>query len=629
MPNLVGVWAPEFSEEAIRKILLAQVHRVRVPRVEYAEYLQISPGFAVAMLDHGIFENGVQPVTTSDERLSLMFDGELSNADELRRRFQRSLPSFAGATPELCLHLIARHGEEVVNFFNGLFCLVLYDHQLKKMTLISDRFGYRPLFYVRRQKAVFFGSELKALTVADTDRRELDDVGLLEFFSYGSYILDRTWIQGYVRLSPATILTVDKQGVKSHQYWVYKYDETAPTLDQPTYFTVFHTLLDRAVERCMRGTRPIGLFLSGGYDSRAVAASIRDYHLPLPAFTFGRPEARDVRFAAMLAQRLGLDHHPLTDEGPYLYQNCRKIIWRTEGLLSFADCTSIRYHPVLKEKMDIILLGFLGEFSGSHTWPQLLMARSRQRVISVLFERWVGKRLLTLRRILNPLFLKQSFEAVQSRFWESFNAVPNDHPLNLADSWSFRYRQPFTSWQSPSVDRFLFEARAPLMDFELVKFLLTIPPYARLEQRVYKKMIAYGFPAIRDVPCTNSGLAINPKFASEYAAMAARYLGRKVIAPLVKSVNPQPALGREFRDLGQDFREEPELMSCLLQPLLAGEYLPTRIFNHAGIKELVTEHYEHKGNHEGTLSMLISWGLAAKYFLHDDLSEAPTDMFAS
>lgn len=629
MPNLVGIWAPEFSEETIRKTLLAQVRLVRVPWVEYTEYLQVRPGFAVAMLDHGILENGIQPVTTADERFSLMLDGELANADELRRRFRASLPSVVGSTPELCLHLIARHGEEVVNFFNGLFCLVLYDHQFKKMTLISDRFGFRPLFYVRRQGAVFFGSELKALTVADTGRREIDDVGLLEFFTYGSYILDRTWIEGYVRLPPATILTVDEQGVKSRQYWAYKYDEAAPTLDQPTYFTVFRTLLDRAVERCMQGTRPIGLFLSGGYDSRAVAASIRDYHLPLPAFTFGRPESRDVCFAAMLSQRLGLDHYPLTDEGPYLYQNCRKIIWRTEGLLSFANCTSIRYHSFLKEKMDIILLGFLAEFGGSHTWPQLLMAKSRQQVIAMLFERLTGVRRQTLHRIFTPSFLTQTLEAVQTRFQESFNAVQNDHPLNVADCWNLLHLQPRNTYQSPSVDRFLFEARAPLMDFELVQFLLTIPPYARLEQRVYKKMIAYGFPAIRDVPCTNSGFAINPKFASEYVAMAARYLGRKVTAPLVRSVSHRPALGREFRDLGQDFRDEPELMSGLLQPLLAGEYFPTRIFNHTGIKDLMAEHYEHKENHEGTLSLLISWGLASRYFLHDDFSEVPTDMYAA
>ena len=103
--------------------------------------------------------------------------------------------------------------------------------------------------------------------------------------------------------------------------------------------------------------------------------------------------------------------------------------------------------------------------------------------------------------------------------------------MNLADSWNFINLQPRGTFHSPSVDRHLFEARAPHLDVDLVNFLLTIPPLSRLEQRVYKKMIAYKYPAIRDVPCTNSGRPINPAFASEYPAMALRYLARKATAP--------------------------------------------------------------------------------------------------
>lgn len=627
MPNLVGMWAPEMSKESIFKTLCKQLHRVRIPNIAYDEYVDAHPGFGMALQDHGILENGAQPAKTEDGRVSLLLDGELYNGDELKRRFRKELPQCDISLPELCLRLITNYGENIVELFNGLFCLVLYDRGARRVTLISDRFGFRPLFYVRRQQAVIFGSELKAVCAVDPGSRRVDEIGTLELFCYGSHFMDRTWIDGYLRLPPATIMTVDEAGVRTHVYWRYKYDEGAPKLDQTTYFTVYSTLLDRAVERCMKGSHRIGLFLSGGYDSRSVAASIRKHYLPLPAFTFGHPGSRDVRYAAMLAERIGLKHHALTEKSPYLYQNCRAVVWRTEGMCSFANCTSIRYHPFLKEHVDIILLGFLGEFGGSHVWPQLLAARSRQAAIKAIFGRMAVGRLTTVRRIFNSSFLERAFDALRSRFQQSFESIDNDHPLNIADCWNLVHLQPRSTYQSPSVDRHLFEARAPHMDYDLVSFLLTIPPYSRLEQRIYKKMIAYSFPVIRDVPCANSGLPIDPKFVREYATMATRYLGKKVTEPFKRLFDLRQPLGREFRDMGKDFRAEPEVAKCILRPLIEGEVLVSTIFDHSGIEAIITDHYNGKGNHEAMLSLLVSWGLAAKYFLHDNLSDAPEDMF--
>jgi hypothetical protein len=165
------------------------------------------------------------------------------------------------------------------------------------------------------------------------------------------------------------------------------------------------------------------------------------------------------------------------------------------------------------------------------------------------------------------------------------------------------------------------------MDTELVDFLLTIPPYSRLEQRVYKKMIAYRFPEIRDIPCTNSGLPINPHFAREYAGMIARYASRKAVEPLRQVLRAGTSLGREFRDLNDDFRAEPKLVEQILRPLLKEGIYPENIFRQSAIEDVVEDHYQRNGKHENILSLLISWGLAAKYLLHDHLSDVPPEMY--
>jgi asparagine synthetase B (glutamine-hydrolysing) len=126
----------------------------------------------------------------------------------------------------------------------------------------------------------------------------------------------------------------------------------------------------------MKGSSRIGIFLSGGYDSRAVAASIRKHHLPIPAFTFGYEESRDVRFAGMLAAKLGLAHKALPSREAYLHRWCRPIVWRTEGLLPFSSTTSPRFHPQLKSQIDIFLTGFLGRVR----WLAYLAAASHGKV---------------------------------------------------------------------------------------------------------------------------------------------------------------------------------------------------------------------------------------------------------
>jgi asparagine synthase (glutamine-hydrolysing) len=626
MPNLVGIFRPDWSQEQIQAGLASQLERVRTPARQYAEYTYVSAGFGMALQDHGVLENGRQPAVAAGGRLHLLLDGEIYNQDELARRYRDEL-ALAGdiSAPELCLRLIERYGAQIAHEFNGLFAIAIWDEQARRLRLITDHFGFRPVFHAKRANEFLFATELKAIRAAERQHAQVDEAATFELFCYGSQVFGQTWIRDYVRLTPATVLTVDASVTLVQQYWTYCYEESAPVLDQETYTTVFATLLDRAVERCMKGSKRIGIFLSGGYDSRSVAASIRGHHLPIPAFTFGYPESRDVRFARQLCERLGLEHRPVTRREPYLYRYCRSIVWRTEGLLPFSETSSIRFHSELVRAMDIFLTGLLAEFSGSHTWPRLLLARNRREAMRAITDRFFTSRLPFLRRIFSPRFYERAKEAAASRLRTSFDAVKGDHPLNIADSWNLMHVQPMRSYQAPSIDRHVMEMRAPHMDFELVSFLLTIPPYARLEQRVYKKMIAYRFPRIRDVPCTNSGVPVDPNFVSEYVKMVARYTGRKLATPIRRLMAPSQDLGRESDDINAEFRQEPQLVDRVLLPAMQAGFLPSEIFDHAGIAALIKEQYDGHADHAAALSSLVTYALAYQFFIADDFREVPEE----
>jgi asparagine synthetase B (glutamine-hydrolysing) len=297
-------------------------------------------------------------------------------------------------------------------------------------------------------------------------------------------------------------------------------------------------------------------------------------------------------------------------------------------MLPFSRTTSMQFHPRLKEQMDVVLTGFLGEFSGSHTWPALLALPRGRRLQETILERMLGSRPRLARGVLRPHVFERGMEALRERYFASYARVENEHPFDVADAWNMLHVQPQLTYQSPAVDRHLFEVRAPHMDADLVDFLLTIPPKVRFEQRIYKQMIAYAFPKVRDVPCTNSGRPIDPHFRREFAKVAARFVGRKLRSAALAAIGRREALGRNIRDLGDDFRTEPQLMRDVLLPLVEQDHLPASLFDPTQVRALGEAHYAARISAEDTLAQLISLGLAFRMIGRGDTSGVPESLMS-
>jgi len=618
MPHLAGVFDPAVTPNVLER----QLSRIRCASVPCTEWRLVDDGIAAALVDTGVFANGAQPARNAVARSSLMLDGEIFNLHELAAQHGVAFERVAGAA-EICLALLEKRGHALLGELAGFFNILWYEAGARRLRIISDRFGFRPLFYCRRSQRFAFGTELKAVKAAIDGVVALDRVGIMQLLCLGSHIGTRTWLEEHRRIAPATVLTVDASGVHEEQYWKFRYDEAAPALDQPTYVTNFAKLLDRSVERQVSGSGRAAVFLSGGYDSRALAAAIRPHHLPMPAFTFGRPDSRDARIAPLLAARLGLEHHLLSNTDDYLHAHCRAIAWRIEGTLPLHRTTSIQHHELLARHAQVFLLGFLAELSGSHTWPALMLAPSRTAAINTLFDRMTGARRALARRVLRPEVFDAGFDAMRSEFALMFEGIDNDAPMNIADVWRTRFLYPRSTYQAAAIDRYRFEARAPHIDNDLVDFQLRIPPWARLEQRVYKKVIAYSYPAIRDIPCTNSMRPIDPLFARAYAQMAVDVAGRKFTGLLHRLAGRGHGMGREITDYAADFRRQRRLWSDILEPLLARAVFDPALFDVDGIRRIAAEHFDGAARHEEMLGTLIGWGLAAKYLLLEDFADLP------
>ncbi len=259
----------------------------------------------LAILD--LSPSGHQPMHGPDGEV-LVFNGEIYNHRELRPALEAAGVVFEGnSDTETLLHLLIREGAAALDRLVGMFAFAFWDPRARQLMLARDRLGKKPLYWVETREGVVFASEVRTLLATGAAARELDRDGLARWLSRGSAQDPTTLVRGVRSLQPGHIMTIDASGRRERRYWSMEIAEPPPDWrDQ------LESLLDTAVRQRLLSDRPIGVFLSGGVDSSAIAA-VAARHAPdaLESFTLTFDEVawNEGDGARAMAARLGLRHH--------------------------------------------------------------------------------------------------------------------------------------------------------------------------------------------------------------------------------------------------------------------------------------------------------------------------------
>jgi asparagine synthase (glutamine-hydrolysing) len=217
-------------------------------------------------------EGGAQPmqVRTPDGDVALVYSGEAYNFVELREELRRAGERFeTSSDTEVVLRGYLRWGESVAERLNGMFAFAIWDGRKRKLVLIRDRLGIKPLYIFRTSDGVLFGSEPKAILANPLAPRVVDPEGLRELFTFVKTPGHAVWA-GMREVRPGTIVTVDADGLRDRTYWRL---ETKPHTDRRDA-TVAHVreLLDDIVRRQLVADVPRCVLLSGGLDSSVITS---------------------------------------------------------------------------------------------------------------------------------------------------------------------------------------------------------------------------------------------------------------------------------------------------------------------------------------------------------------------
>ncbi|MDX6711939.1 MAG: hypothetical protein QOH96_2955, partial [Blastocatellia bacterium] len=217
-------------------------------------------------------EGGFQPLYNEDRTLALVANGEIYNFIELREQLEAKGHEFqTGSDCETILHLYEEHGLDFVDHLRGMFAFALWDSRRRRLVIARDRMGEKPLYLFEHNQRIVFSSELKSLLAFSTVPFELDPESVNLYFHYQYVPEPRTMLKGVRKLDAAHMLVVDvdQWRTKDICYWRM---EDAPPIETADPARRIREELEVISKIVVRSDVPVGVALSGGMDSSAIAA---------------------------------------------------------------------------------------------------------------------------------------------------------------------------------------------------------------------------------------------------------------------------------------------------------------------------------------------------------------------
>ena len=274
----------------------------------------INNGIGIGMCRLAIVEiaAGKQPATDASEQIHIVWNGEIYNYRELRAELEtRGIHCRDSSESEVVINLYLEFGLDFINKLNGMFAIGIYDARDNSLHLIRDRMGKKPLWISQlNDGTLFFASEVRALMLARPDRTLRTEM-IAEVMQYGYINAPNSAFNEIHQVPPASVMSWRGGKTTSSTYWAADF-ETKITISYEEALKTTKELIEAAVSRRLISERPLGSFLSGGYDSTVVTAymaKLMQEKVQTYSIGFHSGQYNEAHHAKQIANYLGTNHH--------------------------------------------------------------------------------------------------------------------------------------------------------------------------------------------------------------------------------------------------------------------------------------------------------------------------------
>jgi asparagine synthase (glutamine-hydrolysing) len=303
---------------------------------------------------------GHQPMTNEDGTIWLTYNGEVYNHRDVREPLEASGHTYRSQTDsETIIHAYEEWGDACVDRFRGMFAFAIWDGPRRRLLLARDRLGVKPLYYAVVGSTLVFASEIKAILRSGYLEPRAAEGAVPEYLALGYLAGEGTMFAGIRKLPPGHVLVWDDGRLEVRRYWrlVFQPAAASPADLQGQ----FRHLFEESVRMRLMSDVPLGVFLSGGLDSSAIAAVMGRYvDEPIKTFSIGYDTQyySELSYAKQVADLVGADHHEYRLTAEEFYEAVPRLTWHEdEPLWGTASVALYFVSKLAAQHVKVVLTG--------------------------------------------------------------------------------------------------------------------------------------------------------------------------------------------------------------------------------------------------------------------------------
>lgn len=488
-------------------------------------FLEENVGLAMRRLSIIDVKSGHQPLANENQDVWIVFNGEIYNHAALRADLESKGHRYqTRSDTETIVHLYEEYGRDCVKHLRGMFAFAIWDRRKRLLFAARDRLGIKPLYYRWDGDAFLFGSEIKAILAFPETQALFNRNALAEYLAFGYITGAETLFAGIKKLMPGHRLEL-KEGGKPQieRYW--DLETLVDRGPRPRWYYVkgYRDLLEQAVSSHLMSDVPLGMLLSGGLDSSAVAAlatKIRGDRIQTFAVGYGEEQFSELGFARQVAEHIGSDHHEVRLSRQQFFENLPRVIWHEDEPIVWPSSVSLySVARLARQQVKVVLTGegsdetLAGYTRYAWTLLNARMDRAYRSVVPDAVRRLLRRSLhasplsAALHRKLDHTFVMRDGNSWPSfyfdNFFSAFSSADQQQLLTpeALEASGDAYSGSMHAWQASRgelLHRLLYtdinsyliellmkqdqmsmaasiESRVPFLDHELVEFTARIP----------------------------------------------------------------------------------------------------------------------------------------------------------
>jgi asparagine synthase (glutamine-hydrolysing) len=307
---------------------------------------------------------GHQPMTNEDRTLQITYNGEIYNHSDYREALESLGHQYrTHCDTETILHLYEEHGDKCVDYLRGMFAFAIWDAKSQQLFIARDRLGVKPLYYAYTDDgSLYFASEIKSLFQTGVIKPEINWTALPDYLANHSTSGEETLYQGIKRLLPGHSLLWRDGQVEIKKYWDVSFSKAEDNhRTDRDYIAEWAEMFRTSVRLRLMADVPLGMFLSGGIDSSAIAAvmsTMVDEPIKTFSVAFAEREANELVFARMVAEAYKTNHHEVVVSPEDFFGALPKLVWHEDEPLAHPSSVALYFVSLLaSQHVKVVLTG--------------------------------------------------------------------------------------------------------------------------------------------------------------------------------------------------------------------------------------------------------------------------------